>query len=197
MTTAIVILAAGQGSRFGAIKQLARIKQQALINRQLAFYLQFNLPLILVLGAYYAQIVKEIEPESLSKITVLKNLNWQQGMGNSIAFAMNKVNEEPQISHALITLLDQACLTFDDIKRLLNKSKTVPQKNIASIYQQQVGVPAVFPRSSFVALSQLSGDKGAKSILAQNNQSVAVDIPNAAFDIDTQLQLSELRKKIC
>jgi CTP:molybdopterin cytidylyltransferase MocA len=57
------------------------------------------------------------------------------------------------------------------------------------------GPPVIFPASSFADLKQLSGDDGAKSVIAKLGRSnvVEADIPSAVHDLDTPEQLAKLR----
>jgi CTP:molybdopterin cytidylyltransferase MocA len=49
-----------------------------------------------------------------------------------------------------------------------------------------VGAPTIFPTQYFSQLSQLKGDKGAKTMLQQYSQQViGLTMPEAALDVDT------------
>nr|WP_285817701.1 nucleotidyltransferase family protein [Echinimonas agarilytica] len=191
------MLAAGRGSRFQSIKQLAMLNEQLLVNRQLGFYCRFQRPLYLVLGAYQAQIEAQIEPKYLSDITIVSNPDWALGMGHSISQAMAYITTHSNYSHALIALLDQPCITQADIELLMAQSHREPDSIISAGYAEQTGVPAIFPAQQFHALQSLQGDVGAKKIIHKSHHKRIVDMPNAAFDIDTQQQLNEIRNSLC
>ncbi|MCH1553580.1 MAG: NTP transferase domain-containing protein, partial [Luminiphilus sp.] len=58
-------------------------------------------------------------------------------------------------------------------------------------YSKTLGPPAIFPAQFFPELQKLSGNKGAKALLAElTATNYRVDIPSAAFDIDFQSDLS-------
>ncbi len=85
----------------------------------------------------------------------------------------------------LITLADQVSVTTFDLKRLATAWKRQPEWLIAATYDGHVGVPAIFPRTSFSAFNDLRGDAGARSILARHaDRCLRIPMPNAAIDID-------------
>jgi molybdenum cofactor cytidylyltransferase len=66
----------------------------------------------------------------------------------------------------------------------------------ASVYDQRVGVPAIFPRLSFTELAELRGDQGARMVLERNNyRLVRVPMANAAIDLDTPEDLALLTER--
>jgi molybdenum cofactor cytidylyltransferase len=66
----------------------------------------------------------------------------------------------------------------------------------ASVYDQRVGVPAIFPRVCFSELSELRGDQGARKILERNNyRLVRVPMSNASIDLDTPEDLAALTER--
>jgi molybdenum cofactor cytidylyltransferase len=186
MNTQVVLLAAGQSSRFKGIKQLASVEGKALINATLYNYLTegeliygIN-KLNVVLGAN----AEKIRPILPSNVEISTAVDWQQGMGSSISFAISQLTTD--VSHIMIALADQIALKTQDIRLLLNKSADVPDKIVAAYYYDDVGAPAIFPRQYFAELENLVGDKGAKVVLQRHRDNlVQVSIPSAAVDIDT------------
>jgi molybdenum cofactor cytidylyltransferase len=63
-------------------------------------------------------------------------------------------------------------------------------------YDGKLGNPVLWGREFFAAMSQLSGDRGARSLLdAQRDQLVEIPVPDGAIltDIDTPEALERLR----
>jgi len=57
---------------------------------------------------------------------------------------------------------------------------------IASLYGEKMGVPALFSKDYFPALSQLTGEHGAKYILNNNTKDIcSIECKNLITDIDT------------
>lgn len=204
----LLLMAAGESKRFGGGKQLAVINNQPIVLKQLLLFDQLStylakqhiqLNINLVLGAYAEEIIAKISDENI-KVTYLINPNWQQGLGNSIAYATKKVLMNNEYVDAIsICLLDQVALTFNDFQLLFeqviqHKNNHVEHSIICASYQQHLGVPAIFPPNSFTQLTQLQGDVGARKIIEKNsNQAIA--IKNAAIDIDTKQQLASFQQQ--
>jgi molybdenum cofactor cytidylyltransferase len=99
-------------------------------------------------------------------------------------------------SAALVMLGDQVAVTADDLKRLINAWKGHDTVIAASVYQGQVGVPAIFPHWCFTEMRELRGDRGARIILERYAQRlVHVKMPNAAIDLDTPEDLAALTEQ--
>ena len=192
INVAALMLAAGQSKRFNGIKQLAQVNGQPMLlhtltqltehgdlTRELS---EFNL----VLGANAAHILPHV-PDYVSPCIFPQ---WQQGMGATIAFGVQKANSES--SHLLVTLADQVAITREQVTTMLHHCAANPENIIAARYKGILGAPVIFPRTYFSLLSELDADTGARKILQQYSTSVvAIDLPNAQFDIDTQLELQQ------
>ena len=117
---AILILAAGASSRFGSPKQLARIRSKTLIQRAYDFATQlFPDDTFVVLGAYRNTILEELTAaNSIPQSRILYNRNWAFGIGESINFGVQVL--ENQYDEIMIILADQVQITPRDIQRLLD-----------------------------------------------------------------------------
>ncbi len=185
----IVILAAGKGSRFGGIKQLAIFENKTLLAGVLETALSINMPVNIVLGAHGSVIINEIEiPKT---VNVILNKNWTEGLSSSIKIAVDLLKNSKAI---LFLLADQVLIKQVHIKQLLDLHFQNPNKIIASQYHQILGVPMVVPTLYFNDLLQIEGDTGAKQLLQKNVHNViSIILPQAAFDIDTQQDLESLQ----
>jgi molybdenum cofactor cytidylyltransferase len=197
MSLAIVLLAAGDSRRFQNIKQLAMIDGELLINRQLRQYIKLGLPIYLVLGAHRDEILTQIEQDLMAHIELVLNLNWQQGMGHSIASAVTEITRQQDYDHLMISLLDQAQISVSELHNLIKQSVAHSDVITCSEYDGEIGAPAIFPNHFFDSLRQLKGDEGAKQLIYRTHHKQMVNMPSAAFDLDTPEQLNELRKSLC
>tara|TARA_R110002153_G_scaffold99102_5_gene234390 strand:- start:9019 stop:9627 length:609 start_codon:yes stop_codon:yes gene_type:complete len=188
--TELLLLAAGQSKRFEGIKQLTNIHGQAMICHCLSQYYQGNKWIDgidnghIALGSN-ATLIIDVLPLSINKYVIN---SWENGMGHTLAKSIQFLASDT--THVLIALADQVLITQQMIMDMLSQSKNYPQNIIAAKYAGKVGAPSIFPREYFAELSQLTGDRGAKAILGKYSQQViAIEMPEAALDIDTQEDL--------
>jgi molybdenum cofactor cytidylyltransferase len=190
MTIAGVMLAAGNSRRFKGIKQLAMLHDKTMINHVTGqFYTHGELipqlqSLTVILGSQAEQIRPLLPDYVHSKVCI----NWQDGMGASLAFAARHI--KPDVSHLLVVLGDQVDIAQVQITKLIQHSYLAPDKIIVARFKHITGPPVIFPRRFFASLAKLNGDKGAKTLLKTHcHQVLAVDLPEAQNDIDTQADL--------
>jgi molybdenum cofactor cytidylyltransferase len=176
-----LVLAAGSASRFGSPKQLVRIGGQPMLHKAVSQATEVvGHAVTVVLGAYADQLAPLLKHTTAS---VLINRNWEEGMASSLRSGV--ANLPGSCDGVLITLADQVGVTTFDLKRLATAWKRQSEWLIAATYDGQMGVPAIFPRTTFSAFSDLRGDVGAKVILARHaDRCLRVPMPNASIDID-------------
>lgn len=197
MRVSVVILAAGQSSRMGGIKQLLPFNNSTILQTAINSALKSKAEKVyLVLGANYKMIRLKIEEEDVS---VIKNSNWEKGLSSSIVSAINYIeNSEEHPDAVLIMLADQPKVDSNYIDKLISLYQKQQQAIIASAYGEVNGVPALFPKKYFGILSNLKGDKGAKKLLNESLIEVLSYTPKSAeilIDIDSPEDYQDLIKK--
>lgn len=190
---AYILLAAGNSTRFGSCKQLAIIDfKRTLLEHTLEVALDVAPgELHLVLGANREAICESIDFEKdFSRIHVVINHQWEEGMGTSIAAAIKELISS-SYDGAMVLLGDQVAVTSEQLKQMRDRWYDNPQKIVAAKYNDIVGSPAIFPKTFFKSLSKLEGDVGAK-VLIQNalNNVEPFLLDEAKRDIDTENQLN-------
>lgn len=181
-----VLLAAGASRRFGGKKLLAVCGGETLIQR--AASLTRNTAVrtrLAVLGEVEAKLIGTAADAAMG---IAINSHWRRGQGASVAAGVSALSED--CDAVLIRLADQVLITREDIDTLIDTWRAAPDAIVTARYNDILGVPAVFPRRCFEALSLLDGDRGARRIIAADEQVVAVDLPHAAVDIDTREDLA-------
>jgi molybdenum cofactor cytidylyltransferase len=179
-----VVLAAGGASRFGSAKQLLCIQGEPLLvhaARKAAALAGERI--VIVLGARAGQ----IEPQ-LAACPGRRLLNpaWEEGIASSLRAGVGALPADS--SAVLVLLADQAAVSAADLAHLAAAWQGQPERIAAAAYGDagRTGVPAIFPRAWFAGLLQLTGDTGARALLARHPEAVqAVPMPSAALDIDT------------
>jgi len=181
-----VLLAAGFSTRFGANKLLHEIDGQALIAHSAAALS----PCDRVVAVVRAD--DEALQTGLHTLGVDCVLNPQpeRGMGYSIACAVNAT------SHSdgwCLLPADMPYVTASTTSQLVDALRTGAAL-AAPHYQGRRGHPVAFSNRFFDALCALDGDTGARDILEQNADRLALidtDDAGVLVDIDTALDLEK------
>ena len=189
----ILLLTAGKSSRMGQPKALLSIKGQSLISYQIDRLKELGLPITVVLGAY----ADAISNAAISKeVRLVLNKDFEKGMGSSIAFGTTSIqNTNPEIDAILVCAIDQPLIPLDHFKNLLSTASKTNFSIIQSLSEVGWrGIPTLFKSNHFKALSKLTGDEGAKSIIQNHRSTVkAVKAPSdSLIDIDTYEQYQSL-----
>ncbi|AXX92843.1 glycosyl transferase [Malaciobacter molluscorum LMG 25693] len=176
---AILILAAGKSSRLkDDTKQLLKYKDKTLIEIAVQKALKISKNVFVVLGYDKQRCENKIKKYN---INILYNKNYDKGIGSSISFGINNTKD---FEHTMIMLVDQPFIPlshFESLRYFIKKGQL-----IASKYDNEPCVPAIFPKSLYTDLLKLKEDKGAKSILKVNNH-ISLNLnKDYAIDIDTK-----------
>ena len=174
----VLVLAAGAASRFGSAKQLLNYRGRSLVQHCIDKANRLCPGRVfVVLGAN-----QELIEPLISDAKIIRNHDWQQGLGVSIAAGIDNI--DPQSDGLLILLADQVALTTDELNLLLDAFDG--SNTVAAQYAGRRGVPAIFPPSLYAELKALSGDSGAKALLQRSDINITeIDLPSGAMDIDT------------
>jgi len=178
-----VILAAGASSRMGSPKQLLTWRERPLLAHALA-NAQAVLAerIVVVLGANAEAIKTAID---LNGVSVALNPDWADGMAGSIKVGIQAL--PATASAVLLMLCDQPLINAAHLQSLLLAWQQAPERIVVSQYAESFGVPAVFPVAFFAQLAGLTGDRGAKPLLMQFEETLLkVPLQEAELDIDTQ-----------
>lgn len=188
-----LVLAAGGSRRFGGLKQLVELQGKSLLRRAVesAMAVVDNRALV-ILGVKAKKLEREIKDYD---VQIIENLNWENGIASSIRTGVSALPEN--CNGALITFCDQPFVTATHLRELIDTWNRDQSKIICCRYGQSFGVPAIIPRRYFAAMMKLSGDNGAKSIMQEHRgNTVSIELPEAALDIDSQSDLIEAINRI-
>ncbi len=193
MKIGAVLLAAGGSTRMGAPKQLIRLDGVSLLRRAAEAVVGSGAsPVVVVLGARAEEMEEELAGLPVS---VAVNEEWAAGMSTSLRVGIRTLVEmAPDVEAALITLCDQPFVTGAHLAALIAAFRT---PITASHYNRTLGVPAVFHRSLFGELELLEGDAGARRLIQRHDaETTAFDLPEAAIDLDTPIDLNSFSAKL-
>ena len=175
------VLAAGRSSRFGSSKLVQQFRGKPLVQYVL----------LAAQGACEGQVYLVVGHDQESVIEaaaglfdrVIVNKDFGDGIGTSIAAAARVCRNEADA--ILIALADQPLVTAAHIQNLIDTWSGADNEIVSSSFDGIACPPILFPKGAFSALSELQGDNGAKSLLANDEFVVSsIDFPPAKFDID-------------
>ena len=190
--TGIVILAAGASSRLGNIKQLLPFNGKTLLQHVIDEATEAGAqPIVVITGANANKVSSSI---SDSKVNIVVNENWQDGIASGIVAGVRQIIKlDGRIKKMILAVCDQPFVSsalFEQLDQMLNKSG---KPIIACTYADTLGTPALFTAKYFDQLLGLKGDEGAKKILKKNREDVTtIDFPKGEIDIDTQKDYESL-----
>lgn len=192
----VVVLAAGRGSRFEGRehKLLQPLGTSSVLGATLRHVLASRLPLVVVAAASLAEVVgRSIATRDIVVVPDVGDATSQTlGMGYSIACG---VAARPDASGWLVLPGDMPMVRPDT---LLAVAQALEQHTIAyAEYRGRRGHPVGFGAELFSELATLSGDAGARRLLARYPaHGVEVDDPGVLIDIDTAGDLDRLRSGV-
>jgi len=195
MTTAwpvtVILLAAGQSRRMrGKNKLHLKIGNTTVLRRSYDNAVTAQPEKIIVVVA--ETVVGELLSSAVNtKLVVCETA--AKGMSESLKTGILAAGGDSEA--VLVMLADQPCISTQTVQqyfRLFAEGK----KLVAGHYKQFIGCPALFHRDYFDELLQLSGDRGARSVLESHRKELAtVDIPEEeAFDIDVQEDIVKMEQ---
>ncbi|WP_146591646.1 nucleotidyltransferase family protein [Puniceibacterium confluentis] len=185
MTVAILIPAAGFGTRMRGADKLLQIVDGVPLLRRQAARARAAAPLVLVtlpsLDGPRAEALSGLD------LRLLAVPDAAQGMAASLRRGAAQV---PTDSAVMIVPADMPDLTSDDFTKLIRAYCADPVRNLCqgTAADGTPGHPVLFPPDCLAAFADLSGDQGARDILSANRHRLRrIPLParNALTDLDT------------
>jgi CTP:molybdopterin cytidylyltransferase MocA len=179
-----VVLAAGEGRRFGGPKQLALVEGRPLVARAVELAAPWD-PVV-VLGARAGDVRAAVP----AGVEVVVAQDWAEGQAASLRAGVAALG--PDVGWALVLLADMPFLTVAAVEAVL-AARGDDVDAVRATYDGRPGHPVLLGRAVLAAVPGLRGDTGARELLSQ----VRVRAVEAAAladptDIDTPDQLEVL-----
>lgn len=178
MTTAGLVLAAGEGKRFGGPKAPYVHNGDRLVDRAVNVLTEAGCdPVFVVLGAWMGDV---------PGATVLENPEWSTGMGSSLQVGLKHLNSEGGIDEVVVSLVDLPGLTSEAVSRIVN----APGEIVVAAYDAKRGHPVKFASSTWPELiTSATGDQGARSYIAEHpDLIVLVEVGDVATGEDMDIR---------
>ena len=194
---AVIVLAAGESKRMGEPKLLLEIDGKPLIINALELATSsVAQEVFVVTGSNSAQLETQITnwQDGLlsSKVSIIYNQDWQEGIASSIRTGILHAQEFDVV---LIMLADQPELTIGHLNEIFTGARNSPYGMSATLFVNTIGPPCAFRQEHYDHLFALRGDSGAKQYLVSHYDEVTkVQTGNLWLDIDTPQDFTKFKK---
>jgi nicotine blue oxidoreductase len=178
-----LVLAAGEGRRFGGPKQLAALEGRPLLAHVVAVALATLDPVVVVLGARAAEVRAGVD---LRGARVVECADWAEGMSASLRCGLRAL---PDTSAAVLVLLgDQPRVTPEVVRAVL--AAGAPAR---AAYAGVPGHPVLLDAALAAGAGTLRGDAGFRDRLAGVTLVECGELCDPT-DIDTRADLEVVRR---
>jgi CTP:molybdopterin cytidylyltransferase MocA len=188
-----VLLAAGQGSRFGRPKALVELDGQTLAERGVTLLRAGGTdPVLIVTGAAEVELCPEHQARTVY------NREWRTGMGSSLRAALRALTEleaDPEIGAVVVALADQPLVGAEAVGRLIAAYRAGAGVAVAA-YAGKPRNPVLLAREHWPeVIATATGDQGARAFLRARPELVTLvecGDTGRPDDIDTPADLEHI-----
>ena len=193
--TALLLLAAGASSRFGAgDKLLAKLGELSVLERS-GSVLSFDdtIKKIAIVSAAQSERAQLLDRSGWQ---VIENPHAAEGQATSVRAGLRAIQSDPEIDQIVVLLADMPYVPEAHVQSMI-RCASLP--SVSAIMTDADGVlvpPALVKKSHFEALCEMSGDRGAKAyFLGLETGTLTMRLAaDLAVDIDTVVDLNRLRE---
>ena len=184
-----LVLAAGEGRRFGGPKALVELGGERLVDRAARALREGGCdPVYVVSGAV------DLEVPGATTVT---NSDWQTGMASSLRAGLGALPDT--VDAVVISLVDQPGIGAEVVARLLERLEEGKALAVASYAGAQRNPVAVARGLWSAVLAEAEGDEGARGFIRRHPDLVDVvecaDIADPA-DVDTEADLAKHQRHV-
>jgi CTP:molybdopterin cytidylyltransferase MocA len=183
-----IILAAGEGKRFGGCKQVAKLDGRPLLEHALRSMLAVPAisPVVVVLGAHAGEIQAEV---NFNGVDVVVCDRWADGQSASLQAGVAALGD---VEAAVITLGDQPFISPEVIAGVLDQRGR--HLAVRATYDGTPGHPVLLERRLLDHVGEIEGDTGARGLLSGPYvKTWEVGRLSDPTDIDTPERLQEVQ----
>lgn len=189
-----VVLAAGTSSRLGRPKQLLSYQGRPLVQHAVDAAAAAPLDEVVVVVGHEAEAVRAaLELPSGGRVVV--NPDHLEGQATSLRAGLAALGEH--LRAAVVLLGDQPGVGADEVRAIVGRYEETGGPVVRATWGGRPGHPVLFDRSVWEALSELTGDIGARDLLREHPDWVVTlefDRPPPP-DVDTEADYERLRSE--
>lgn len=175
-----IVLAAGASRRFGPKNKLLQpFGETTVVGSVVRALAGAGLSPLVVTGHEADRVAEAVAPAP-----VVFNPEWASGMGSSLAFGVAACATHAAI---LVALGDMPELRPEVVRNLIHQLPDDPEAIVAPVYAEEpgrLGHPVIFGPDHRAALLALTGDTGARTILASAMRLIRVRVEGSLYDWD-------------
>jgi CTP:molybdopterin cytidylyltransferase MocA len=196
---AAALLAAGEGSRFGAFPKLtANLRARPVVAWALESVVASGLsPVVLVLGREAGAVLSAaledapVPPE----LTVVGNDLWASGIASSLRAAIGALEAAPGVDAVVVGLGDQPAVGPEAYRRLAGAYDSGARLAVAT-YSGARANPVMLAREHWDEAIVLEGDEGARALMRHHPVvEVPCDGTGEPTDVDTPNDLAAMEAR--
>ena len=196
---AILLLAAGEGSRLGGLpKALLKKEGESLLSRFLQAIQKFNPVETFVVTGFYADAIeaeiKSIRQKTNNSIAIVKNPNPEEGQSSSVRLGLESLKSDYDV--LLVALCDQPNIGVSEIEALLEQFNQAgfSREIVLPMVNESRGNPVLFSKKVVEEILATPG-MVCRTFMDKHPELVKVfETKNQAYllDVDTQADIQKL-----
>jgi molybdenum cofactor cytidylyltransferase len=188
-----IILAAGEGRRFGQCKALALLDGITFLEAVALRLKEIGCNPIIVVGGRYPDDI--IDEAKRLEIECAINADWKQGQFTSLKTGLSHIKGD--VCGAFVTLVDHPFVASETYSLMKDAFAKFPQKIIIPVHDHKRGHPIVIPGTIMRQIVESTNDSNLRDII-KNHEAIVIQFrcgdPGVLKDIDTKEDLERARK---
>lgn len=200
MTAAVIVLAAGRGTRIGMPKALLSIGGEAFVARVVRTASATGVERIVVVVGARGDEVRALVPADPGRVDVVTNTVLESDTLTSLRAGLARLDDlatEPSVDTVLVWPVDHPCVRIETVRAVLAEGTRSAGCAVVPVWSGRGGHPTLFPRAMFARLRAGVTTGGARAVLREfANRVVRLDVgdPAVVRDIDTPEDYAALRR---
>lgn len=179
-----VLLAAGQATRMGKLKQLLPFRGKTLVEWALAPLIHPAISeVVAVVGYQSEEVTRFLTPYS---VKIVRNEHYSEGMGSSIQRGLQEI--DPRAGAVIIALGDQPGISPSVVTQLVEAYKTSDRRIVIPVSSGHRGHPVLFDLSLKQEMLAASLKIGLREVVRAHPEEIlelAVETEGILQDVDT------------
>lgn len=191
-----VVLAAGGSTRFGeTVKQLATFGGETLVHRTVRTAVEAgSSPVLVVVGCAETEVADAVSDLDCD---VVSNPRWREGQSTSVKAGLAALPDDAD--GVVFVPCDQPLLDARTLRTLVGAFRETGAPAVVPGFEGRRGAPVVIARDLFSRVAGITGDEGARQILARHGVRVVVvelDREEPLVDVDAPEDLKRLAGRV-